>query len=101
MKIIWTIPANKELRKIYNFYKKNASVKVAQSIKDKIFESTNQLENFEYSAPMEALLKDRKEDYRSLVSGYFKVIYKVTPKEIYIVDVFDCRQYPEKIKRSK
>ena len=38
MKITWTIPANKELRKIYNFYKKNASVKVAQSIKDKIFE---------------------------------------------------------------
>ena len=34
MKITWTIPANKELRKIYSFYKKNASVKVAQSIKE-------------------------------------------------------------------
>ena len=101
MKITWTIPANKELRKIYNFYKKNASVKVAQSIKDKIFESTSQLQSFEYSAPKEELLKGRKDDYRSLVSGYFKVIYKVTPKEIYIIDVFDCRQYPEKIKRGK
>jgi plasmid stabilization system protein ParE len=101
MKITWTIPASKELRKIYNFYKKKASVEVAQSIKDKIFQSTSQLESFKHSAQKEELLKDRKDDYRSLVSGYFKVIYKVNPKEIYIVDVFDCRQYPDKIKRGK
>ncbi len=101
MKVTWTIPATKELRKIYNFYKKKASVEVAQSIKSKIFQSTSQLENFKHSAQKEELLKDRKDDYRYLVSGNFKVIYKVTPKEICIVDIFDSRQYPEKIKRAK
>lgn len=101
MKVIWTIPAKKELRKIYDYYKKEASEKVAKSVKNKILKSTHQLMTFNRSAQKEELLSSRQGDYRYLVVSNYKVIYKTELELIYVLDVFDTRQNPEKLKRVR
>lgn len=44
-------------------------------------------------------LIELKQGHRYIVEGNYKIIYRVVGNEIYIVDVFDCRQNPQKIKR--
>jgi len=52
---------------------------------------------------VEAVLANRKQSYRYLVSSNYKIIYSVDEelKQIKIADVFDTRQNPEKMKRNK
>ena len=47
---------------------------------------------------IEENLIELKQEQRYLVEGNYKIIYRVIDKEIYITDVFDCRQNPQKIK---
>ncbi|WP_445733745.1 hypothetical protein [Mariniflexile sp.] len=51
----------------------------------------------------EELLKERKNQYRYLVFKNYKVIYSVDEQNefIKIADVFDTRQNPPKMKRTK
>ena len=51
----------------------------------------------------EEILKSRKQEFRYLVYKNYKVIYWINEKEnrIEINDVFDTRQNPTKIKRTK
>jgi toxin ParE1/3/4 len=96
-KIIWTHPAKFQLKEIYIYHKKVASVKVAKSIKNKIIEITKSLASFKQIGQEEELLKSKKEEYRYLVEGNYKIIYKPATDIIYIMDVFDTRQNPDKL----
>jgi hypothetical protein len=51
----------------------------------------------------EALLLDRKEEFRYLVHSNYKIIYWVNKDKnrIEITDIFDTRQSPAKIARKK
>ena len=98
MNIIWTHEALEETKSIYQYYKLKASIIIAKNIKSKIFSSVKNLSKQGRKGQIEELLLHKKDEYRYLVAGNYKVIYKVTEKEIYIMKVFDCRQNPEKIK---
>jgi len=37
-------------------------------------------------------------EYRRLIEGHYKIIYRVIDENIYITDIFDSRQDPEKMK---
>jgi plasmid stabilization system protein ParE len=98
MEIIWTREALEETKSIYKYYKLKASLRVARNIKNRIFSSIKNLSKQVRKGQIEELLLHKKGEYRYLVTGNYKVIYKITEKEIYIMKVFDCRQNPEKIK---
>lgn len=49
---------------------------------------------------IEENLIELKQEHSYLVEGNYKIIYRVIAKDIYITDVFDCRQNPQKIKSS-
>ncbi len=100
MKIIWTLPAKYRLREIFLYYKYKASLRIARKIKSTIFNSTFALSSNSKMGSREELLKHKKEEYRYLVEGNYKIIYKID-KNIFILDVFDCRQNPEKILLNK
>jgi toxin ParE1/3/4 len=99
MKIIWTHEALIETKLIYNYYKLRASLRVAKSIKNKLFSSVKNLQSHPRKGQIEDLLLHKKGEFRYLITGNFKMIYKITEKEIYIIKVFDSRQNPEKIKK--
>lgn len=97
MKVYWTEFALNSLREIYTYHKIHAGTSIANKIKLKIFTSTGQLAHHPYSGSPETLLNIKDIDYRYVISGNYKIIYKVHSSIIYITDIFDCRQDPDKI----
>ncbi len=99
MDIIWTEFASKELKNIYEYYKVRAGMSVAKKIKSKIFESTKNLSEQPLMGQIEENLKSLNQHHRYIVEVNYKIIYFVDTNTVYITDVFDCRQNPEKMKR--
>ena len=97
MKIIWTDFAIENLKGIYDFYAQKAGKKIANKIKLKIFESTKQLLKNPESGQLELSLENLQQNHRYLVSGNYKIIYRLFDNQIAIVDIFDTRQEPKKI----
>ena len=79
-----------------------ALARADQMIQDILAEPNKLLLNPEISQ-REELLLDRENEYRYLVCKNYKIIYSVNTnaKQIKIADVFDSRQNPINIKRTK
>ena len=75
-----------------------ASDKVADKIRKSIFESTRHLIKQPLIGAIEENLVELKQDHRYLVTGNYKIIYRIIQNDIYITDIFDCRQNPQKMK---
>ena len=98
MKVFWTKFALRSIAEIHRYYKENVSFRIANNIKENILTSTNQLEKYPQSGPVEELLKELNEEHRFILRGNYKIIYKIEGKNLYITDIFDARQDPDKIK---
>ena len=101
MKVTWTLPAKYQLKEIFLYYKHKASPQVANKIKTSLFNATHALSKNPKMGNREELLKHKKEEYRYLVEGHYKVLYKISTQTVFIIDVFDCRQNPKKLFRDK
>jgi len=101
MKVFWTKFALNSLSDIYKYYQENVSLTISQNIKDSVLSSSRQLEKQFHSGQIEELLIDLDEGHRYILRGNYKIIYKIYNHKIYITDVFDTRQNPEKIKNRK
>lgn len=100
--IFWTDFAKNELRGIFDFYKKEASLRVATKLTSGIVQETLKLEKHPTLGQEEELLKSKPQFFRYLVFKNYKIIYWINENKsrIEIVDVFDTRQNPLKIKRG-
>ncbi|HEY3372696.1 MAG TPA: type II toxin-antitoxin system RelE/ParE family toxin [Prolixibacteraceae bacterium] len=101
MKVLWTKFALDSLSEVYYYYLKNVNLNIACNIRDSILSITKQLEKHSLSGPTEELLIDLEEGHRYIVRGNYKIIYKIQNEKVYITDVFDTRQNPDKIRRNK
>ncbi|MCD4773828.1 MAG: type II toxin-antitoxin system RelE/ParE family toxin [Bacteroidales bacterium] len=101
MKIIWSDFASQNLLDIYQYHKESVGKNIAQKIKTKIFKSTRQLVKHPNSGPIEKSLERLGEDHRYLVSGNYKVVYKIINEGTLITDIFDTRQDPLKLDNPK
>jgi len=101
--IIWSDQAENELDKIFEFYLEKVNPKLAISILKEIINEPNKLILNPEIGQIEDLLLDREDDYRYLVCNNYKLIYSIdaTAKQIKIADVFDTRQNPNKLRRTK
>lgn len=95
MKVIWTDFAILNLKQIFKYYCENANKKIAHQIRVQILSSTSQLKNHSESGQLEFYLEKLKENHRYIISGNYKIIYKIVEKTILITDVFDVRQNPD------
>lgn len=101
MKIIWSDFAIENLKNIFKYYKIKASTKVAHEIRKQIFESTKKLINNPESGQVEFHLEKLEQNHRYLLSGNYKVIYKIEKDRIFVNDVFDVRQNPNRMIKQK
>ena len=101
MQIIWTDFATENLKIIFDFYTIKASKKVAHKIRKEILNTPKQLIMHPTSGQKELLLEKLGSDYRYLLSGNYKIIYRVENTQIIISDVFDARQNPSKMISEK
>ena len=102
-KIIWSEFAEKRLDEIYDYYEQKASSGVARKLINGIIKEPEKLLQVPYAGQEEEILKDRLIKYRYLVFKNYKLIYSVDLENefIKIADVFDTRQNPIKMKRTK
>jgi len=103
LKIFWTVFSQKELEKTYEYYREKAGIRIAKKLVGGIYNETIKLKKHPKIGKVEKLLKNRKEEFRYLVFKSYKIIYWINDKEnrIEINDVFDTRQNPLKIERTK
>ncbi len=73
---------------------------VANKIRKSVFTATKHLSKQPLSGGLEDNLTELNQEHRYLVEGNYKIIYRIINSEVYITDVFDCRQNPQKIKRK-
>ncbi len=97
--VFWTNFAISELKNIYLYYRMVATNKVADKIRKSIFDSTRHLTKQPLIGTVEENLMDLKQGHRYLVAGNYKIIYRIIHDNIYITDIFDCRQNPQKMKK--
>jgi toxin ParE1/3/4 len=101
--IVWSDFAESQLDKIFQYYVENVNVEVAQNLLLKIIAEPNKLLSNPEIMQIEDLLLDRENNYRYIICKSYKIIYSIdeNQKLIKIADVFDTRQNPIEIKRTK
>ena len=97
MKIFLTAFAKAQIHVIHSYYKETASVKVADKIKSEIINTISQLKDFPESGQVEMFMTRFGKQHRRLVSGNYKIIYRIEGDNAYVTDVYDSRQSPEKM----
>lgn len=102
LEVYWTEFSERELEKIFDYYNRKASYSIAKKLSDGIYNEALKLEQQPEMEQIEELLKNRKQQFRYLVYKSYKIIYWINNSEskIEIIDVFDTRQNPLKIKRT-
>ena len=96
-KIIWTQEARVSLKSITAYIRKSSPA-AADKVKYAIIDLAESTVDFPDKFHLEPYLLNSQRNIRSVSIWSYKVIYEVTIKEIVIVDVFDGRQDPSKIK---
>jgi len=103
LKLFWTEFSQRELKSIYDYYREKAGYRIAKKLVNGIYNETLKLKKQPKIGQIEELLNDREQEFRYIVHANYKVIYWINDEEnrIEINDVFDTRQNPLKIKRTK
>lgn len=82
---------------IWDYYAEEASERVADKITQKIVDDIDRLVERPRSGQYEPLLDHLGLKHRRLVSGNYKIIYRIIDDLIFVSDIFDSRQDPEKM----
>lgn len=98
MKIQWSERALKDLDHVFQFYLELASFEVAQKVTGKLASKVRILESYSELGAVEKFDVILPFEYRSLIEGDYKIIYRHIPdaKCILISRVFDTRRDPRK-----
>lgn len=96
MTVVWSQEAKSSLSKIY-FYILEDSPQNATMVVDKIIElvETLQDERFEYA--IDPIIN--KEKFRHISIWSYKIIYERTKDKVVILDIFNGKQNPDKLKK--
>ena len=104
LEIYWTEFAEDELHKIFKHYLKKAGYRIAKKLVDGIYDEPSKLKTHAEIGQIEQFLDGRSQVFRYLIyNKNYKIIYWINNEEnrIEIIDVFDVRQNPPKIRRTK
>ena len=99
--VLWSDASLLQLEDIYNYYKINASQKIASRLVKHLVKETIRLKRNPLIGTKEPLLAERCFEYRYLVSKKYKIIYRYNDSIIRVIAVFDCRQNPERLQQIK
>ena len=96
-KILWTITALDDLKKIIKYIKKD-SIERAENIFNKIKIKTLNLSNMPLEGRIVPELREYKiETYRELIEPPWRIIYKIEDRKVFILSVIDGRRNVEDI----
>ena len=99
MIVIWKESAVRRLNLIYQYI---ASKNPAAAVRlyNNFLDATERLRDFPRLASLEPILDSEPEAFRSLVvAHHYKVIYYFDNETVYIIDLWDCRQSPSRLRK--
>ncbi|MFZ1693905.1 MAG: type II toxin-antitoxin system RelE/ParE family toxin [Flavobacteriales bacterium] len=85
------------LDEIWDYYAEEASERVADKITKKIVDDIDWLLDHPRGGQYEPLLDHLGLGHRRKVSGNYKIIFRIINDLIFVSDIFDTRQDPEKM----
>ena len=94
--VIWDDFAKQSLKEIYLYIKKD-SPQSAIKVRNTISTLASSLSVFPERHQVEFLIDNKS--YRSVPLWSYKIIYRVTEKEVRIVDIFHTSRNPEDLKK--
>jgi len=99
LEVYWTQFAENKLEDIFLYYSQVAGIRTASRIVSGIISRSLELEKNPLLGPKEMQLSDRIREFRYLVYRNYKLIYWVNKdkQRIDTLNLFDCRQNPEKM----
>lgn len=89
--------AARQLETIWEHHAEVVSEKVADRITMKIVNEMDLLLRHPRGGQAEPLLDHLGLGHRRLVSGHYKIIYRILDDVIFVADIFDSRQDPQKM----
>ena len=99
MKVKLTASAWRRLRQIRSYYKKSGNSREGRKISHDILKKSKTLAEYPYLGQEEENFKKLGQGHRYLLVGkLYKIIYFIAKPFIYITDIFDTRQNPNKMK---
>lgn len=100
MKVVLTEESLIRLESALRFYMEELQIpksKVAE-IKDRLIKRAKSLSKYPYKGQYEPYLARLRQGHRRLIQGNFKIIYRVESDTVYVVDFFDSRDSPSKMR---
>lgn len=98
MKLYYTAQALQSLQEVIDFLSEEVPPEKVNQIRDRIVEKVNRLIPNPYLGQKEEYLAHLGLNHRRIISGHYKIIYRIEGEIIFITDVFDSRQDPSEMK---
>ncbi len=98
MKLIYTEQSLVSLEEALNFIAPKITHEKLIEIRDEILDAADTLLLQPLQGQREPFLEHLDLGHRRLVVSHYKIIYRVSGDYIYITDIFDSRQDPDKMK---
>ncbi len=98
MKLYYTEQALLSLEEVLGFIAPNVTTGKLNAIRDQILDAADTLLQQPFQGQEEPFLLHLGRKHRRIVVSHYKIIYRVIGEYIYITDIFDSRQSPEKMK---
>ena len=99
MKVQITDLAKDQLKRIYHYYRRRGNGKKGRQVRKDVLDKARLLKDNPEMGQEEENLKHLGLGHRYvLVNPFYKIIYLIIEPVIYITDIFDTRQDPDKMK---
>ena len=98
MNLIYTEQALNSLEQALEFIAPEVTQKKLLEIRNRILDRADTLLLQPNQGQKEPYLEHLNLDYRRIIESHYKIIYRVVGETIYITEVFDSRQDPDKMK---
>ncbi len=98
MKLIYTEQALASFGEALNFIAPKVSSEKLDEIRNNILDAADTLLLQPKQGQKEPLLEHLGLGHRRLIVNHYKIIYRIFEEFIYITDIFDSRQDPDKMK---
>ena len=96
MNVIWHKQAREALRETAVYIRKNYGLKVKEIFRNEVDRVESLLQSNPYMGPVEPLLADLPDSFRSIVVNHLnKIVYYVEDDTIHIADFWDTRREPK------
>lgn len=100
--VIWSQFASERLNLIHDYisYESGSEI-IATRYISRILAKVERIRTTPLSGTKEPFLRKKNGNFRFIIEGNYKIIYEVTPRTIYILNVFHMKRNPSKISQRE